>query len=613
MLTEIVNFTKNLDQSFKDLAVKPKNGLHILIDCNKLGAGLNACDSIMKYDYYNDKMGEESEFIQEMKFFQNTSWMIDPNKSIDGGAKKIHSASPYCVAFKKINLAGIQNNKEYFDNANKLIKQQEVSSNDLVNFQNLFLGRSSKSYTDIFNYIEEDRKNKLQDEYKELDAGDYIIFYSNFDITEYKEAQSNYYSDKLFNTNKYNTDVDIDVKKVTFGTSNFFNGYNIKKPFLIHKTATFDINYRITTDEAKLLFDFQNILASNILPNPLPIFIFKEELNERTIGLFKDGNFKLGYKEIIEGLYELKFEDISNYYLINWNNTKGGLAFNDIDYVTEFKCKYELEIKDLFGIKFKPEISNIFEFQNQIVQTIFNNNLIVRTKEGEIKQKYFDNIESKYCKSDRIYILILKYRYAFYDFIYKSNRSAITQDMFNDIMQTSILEDIRLDKVENGNHSEHSNILKKLNIWFSLYETFNHNFPEGGKTMASKLLEYNTLLDDLLDDKFELANLTDEQFMFCAGQVIAYLISKSKSSDNSYQLLEPYTQKSNCREFIKAISNDVDRYKHQPYSNKFKKVASAILTYETGSNIKNYLPELLAGVFSVNKLKSNNQEEVINE
>lgn len=93
------------------------------------------------------------------------------------------------------------------------------------------------------------------------------------------------------------------------------------------------------------------------------------------------------------------------------------------------------------------------------------------------------------------YLLIQKYRRAFYEFIYKSRRSSVSQEIFNDIMQISILEDIRLDEVKNNQHKEYFNIIKKLNIWFSLYEQFNLSPHNNNKKMASNLEHYRQAND----------------------------------------------------------------------------------------------------------------------
>ena len=145
-------------------------------------------------------------------------------------------------------------------------------------------------------------------------------------------------------------------------------------------------------------------------------------------------------------------------------------------------------------------------------------------------------------------------------------------------------------------------VKNKFNIWYSLYEYFNTN---NKINMVNNLKEYQSFVAAIIADE-PLTDITDEKFAFAAGQVIDYILSKSKSADTSYNLLEPYLQQSKCDEFKRAITNDFGRYKHENFSKNFKKVAAFALSYETSANLKHLLPQLLSGVFSKNQLFSSN-------
>jgi len=648
MIKELVNFTKNLDEDFKNLEVRCREGLHIMLAITKKEDSLSLSTTPIHFEIYSKKMNEESEFIQQCKFLSQNAWCIDTNKCFDLPTKAIHSCSPFLVAFKREHLeggdkfkmnAGI-NKKQinerfgtYFGKAFELLETEEEKQKYTL-FKNYFV---SKDFQSMLEYIEtihlEKRKiltneieslkinskdeaskerreqatlsiKKLESELlkvKIIEDAEYLLFYLNESLDAYVKPHSKYLADKLFNTDKFNTLPD--ESGLIYGTSNFMNSLNSNMPFLSHQTASFNITGRISNIEAKLLNEFNQILGRKILPNPLPVFVFKEELQQKTIGLYKESGFKVGYREIIESLIRNYKEDVGNYYLLNWANSADGIIFRDFDFVSKFEYEYKAQIIDFFNVDYHPQIETIFDFQNILLPIIFNNNFIVKTKDGGIIQKYFDDIDAKFCKSALNQILILKYRKAFYDFIYKSKRQAITQDVFNDIMKTSILEDIRLDKIENGNHRERFSILKKLNIWFSLYETFNQNNNTNEKTMASKLKDYQEFVAQLAMGKANTDQTNDKEFAFAAGQIIEYVLKKSASENKSYQLLEPYLQKAKCAELKRAIATDIARYKHaiDVSETRFKSVCDFVLTYETDANIKELLPELLAGIFSKNQ------------
>lgn len=645
MIKELINFTNSLDDDFKTLGSKPKEGLHIFVDKVVEDAG-NSFIDIDKFEseVYSKKSREEiSDFLKKCKWFHQNAWCIDTNKCFDLPTKAIHSCSPFCVAFKREHLKGggkyVINEKDkksqiydrfnsYFEKAFSLFEDEEerfayeifkiffaqnnfsnlldkIEVNNSIERENIELKISEikerqKAVSD--KNEKEELKNRISDleqealKYKELEDSDYVIFYLNVPIEDYIKVHKKYLDDKLFNTDKYNSEPN--EGQIIFGTSNFKNGFNSNMPFLMHQTASFDITGRISNVDAKTLYDFEKMLPNKTLPNPLPIFIYKQEiLNEKVIGLFKESGYKMGYKELIEKLLKNYKDDLNNYYLLFWQNTKDGIVFRDFDFVSKFEYEEVAEIKNLFeikekdskGLKFYPKISNVFEFELNIFKPLLQNKYL--------KLDYFNELnKEEYAKLDNTFISFSKYRKAVYDYVYKSQRQTIDGKMFDEMVFNGIKDDI---KQNNG-----YGVKTKLNIWYSLYEHFNSK-TKNITTMASELKSYQKFVEDLTNDTADLANATDKQFAFAAGQVIYYILEKSKSGDNSYQLLEPYLQQSNCDEFKKAIANDFARYKHENFSKNYERAASFVLSYQTEKNMKHLLPEILSGVFAKNQLFSN--------
>jgi CRISPR-associated protein Csh1 len=193
----------------------------------------------------------------------------------------------------------------------------------------------------------------------------------------------------------------------------------------------------------------------------------------------------------------------------------------------------------------------------------------------------------------------LQYRKAIYDFVYKSQRNVIDQFIFDELVFNAIKDDIK-------NNNDYG-VREKLNIWYSFFEYFNTN---NKINMVNKLKEYQDFVAALIAEE-SFTDISDEKFAYAAGQVIEYILSKSKSADNSFILLEPYLQQSKCEEFKRAIANDFGRYKHENFSRNFEKVAAFVLCYETSTNLKLLLPQILSGVFSKNQLFSINTSNKI--
>ncbi|MBI1183326.1 hypothetical protein GC194_03585 [bacterium] len=627
MIKEIVQFTENLEPELKQMGLAPKEGLHVVLKLEITGNVWRINKTKLQSEIYSKKQSEISGYLEQCILWQQNAWMIDTNKCFDAPAKAIHSCSPYCVGFKREHLDG---GKKYVANeANKKPQIQDRMSSYFSKALNLLNNEAETQRLKVFEELFSNPEHELYflkllnslPTYEELGESDYIIFYLDEPLENYRKAHEKYLGDKLFNTDKYNTKPNDEG--LIYGTNNFFNGFNGSMPYLMHQTATFDITGRISNKEAKKLFEFQQILPRKILPNPLPIFIYNNELQGKYIGLFNRDEKKLGFREIFEELDKNHQQEFANYYLLNYQNTKDGLVFNDFDFVAKFE--YELndengkpwDVKSLFGLKAGYSIPNVFAFQNHIIQRIFNNNLIVKTKDDSWRLKYFDEIEEKYCKSSRNYLSILKFRKAIYDFIYKSKRQAISSHMFHEMMMVSILEDIRLDEtkaLKDGkvSHSEYFNIIEKLNIWFSLFEKFDHSqLNKNQKSMASKLKDYQAFVDGIASGNEPPEKEADKEFMYAAGQVIAYVLNQSESADRSYKHLEPYLQKVNSEQLKGAIAHEIARYKHKIGNYKdsrFKPVSAFVLSYETEANLKKFLPELLAGLFADNQLYSSKNE-----
>jgi CRISPR-associated protein Csh1 len=648
MIKELINFTENLDEEFKNLGSTPKEGLHIRIKLIASESGETSIDtSDFEYEQYSKKQKNEvSDFLRQCKLLHQNAWCIDTNKCFDLPTKAIHTCSPFAVAFKREHLEGggkFKENEgkkkqiyerfgEYFVKAFDLFEDKE-DAEKYVLFKHFF---THNTFTSILQKIEDDysakrimfdeellqikelQKNSTDKAQKEelksqaalieqkllkvkpLEESDYILFYLDLPSDLYREVHKRYLDDKLFNTAFYNTEPSEDG--IIFGTSNFMNGFNSNMPFLMHQTATFDISGRISNIDAKLLNELKNILPNKTLPNPLPIFIYKEEMQRKVIGIFKESEFRFGYKEIIQRLVEDNSDDISNYYLLFWQNTKDGIVFKDFDFVTTFEYVISkdkpIAISNLFDIKEKggkenkhyPVIHNIFDFEQQVMKPFIQSKYF--------RVDYFGDLNKEdYAKLDLTFSSYSRYRKAVYDYVYKSQRNTIDGHIFDEMVFNAIKDDVK-------NNNDYG-IREKLNIWYSLYAYFNTN---NKINMENKLKDYQSFVAAIVADE-ALTEITDEKFAFAAGQVIDYILSKSKSADNSYNLLEPYLQQSKCVEFKRAIANDFGRYKHENFSKNFEKVAAFVLSYETSANLKHLLPQILSGVFSKNQLFSTNHSK----
>ncbi len=598
MLREIINFTRSLSpESFKR-GLKPAEGLHIFVGRDNSGQ--------LMIDHFErfQKEGEPTKFLQECVDKQVYTSCVSNRKRLDAPYKINHSSSPFCVAFvfNDFKTKLLQTDVKLYFNMLSTKAKEFCSSTEMEKLAEQFLGA-----------IDGDFLEKIQTipEYGALKKNDFIyVYFQAASISDFKIAHKNYLSKRAVNKEKFNLIKD----GKTYGVTDYLNSYGDKKLFLQHRTAPFDINHRIVNDDLFQLFYFSELIRNKQLPNPLPIFIDKEELNEKAVKIFHSSEReRIGYAEIIRTLYKTHGQDLGNYYLLNIQ----GKSVKDFDFVSSFQYTLEppIMIENLFQVKSElatTSVDNIFDFERKIVQRIFDNQLV--KKQGDSWWlRYFDDIDNKpkYIRP-AMFRLVLKYRKAFYDYIYKSKREAVSAGIFHDIMQTGILDTLKQDEFKDNKHTKDFSIKEKLNIWFSLYEFFDNNHEKkGGQSMANRIRELQQRMKAISASQEEHID-SDDEFAFTAGQVIYYLLSQSETSNKTHALLEPFLQKSDAEQFKLAISRVFDQYKHAItfYKGRFEKLMAEVLSYNTDTNLKSLMPMTLAGYFAENVIyeKTNNTE-----
>lgn len=642
MIREIINFTSDLISDIPGIMqwkVLPNNGLHIFVDLDKEGHLKND----MKYgvDYYYYQEGNDDRIISTIIAYENEGKRVGTtmNKVLDKN-KQIFSCSPFIVSFKKKSILSEENKQKvldlkkiipiipgYLDAADKAC----AIDDNLIQLSKAFGLSCEVILNKIKDFvISQTDKNGVATDvsiFDKMKDDEYVSLYlRNVPLEKYKEAHDVYLTEKLFNDNKYNNQKSITDE--TFGLSGFLNGLNAKKPFLVHRTASEfkGISGRVQAKEARALNDFETLLSNKVLPNPLPIVIDRREINRKCISIFNEGK-PLSYREIIKRLFsDENVEELSNYYLLNYTKRKS-IVINDIDFVPLFKYVFpsKLVIENVTEVFLNKEsgkendikIDTVFDFERIVVREIFNNSL-VKIKEDRYSTNYFEDIDPQYVSGgDVMFLLIMKYRKAFYDYIYKSKTNAINTLMFDDMMYNSILSDIRTDEYTNEKHTkslkqtnnesqaehEHRNekhtkffsIKRKINIWFSLYKLFNNN--KNTVIMASKVTDLMSKMRSVVKGDSILE--TPEEFAFGAGQIVSYLIDRSVASDKTYALLEPYLQKTKSNFLQDSISQSIATYKHDIRTNKgpFQALASNVLTFDENVDMKPLLKYFLAGCF----------------
>lgn len=589
MIHEIVQFIEYLENISSEIFSENldlKKGLYVFLE-KENGEFVIKDENILKVE---KKIIKEDFNEQDKKLYDSfidryyNSLMLSANKSFLGKPGSfIEIGSPFGIRFKKEAVLKDVNKtlndlKLYFNNAEKYLDNTKAETFKLYkNFKEFCVNQ-------LLSVLE---TNEILNNYN--NKNNIFLFSKEVSLLDFKNAYQNYLKVKVF----------LESGEKEYGISGDLNVGNVdKKLFMRHKTASFETNCKVDGDTALKLYKFFRLQQKNeVFPNPLPLFVDRDELTKNAISIYKNDR-KKGHKEIIEDLIN-KGENLQNYYLFFFQNNLKGSRIIDLDFVPVFRYKVEdIKLHEPFSVGGKllnQQINNIFDFQNNVLNKIFNKQLIQETKKG-LWIKYFDDIEVKpeYGATDSIVNLFYKYRKAFYDYIYKSKRQAITSTMFHDIMQNSILDDVRHDK----EYDKGYRIKEKLNIWFSLYNYFNNK--KNNVNMASKIPELLEKCRKVANDDNKHLSDDPKEFAFAAGQIIYFLLGKSEAGNKTHALLEPFLQKTKAEHLQNAISNTIGVYKHAIDFGKgrFERLSKEVLAYETNVNIKDLQRFILAGYFA---------------
>lgn len=624
MLQEIINYTRHLKENSPQIFeqnIEPSKGLHIFIELDEEGNTINfPGEKGVNWDYYDGK--EMSPFLNEIikleqegiRIGTRMDKVLDTAKVENSKKFQIFSCSPFVLNFKKQSYKLIASRlNSFFDNAiNTCIgynDNAEILKQKILAFKNAV--RERLKQLDIYTKNKSNADDIIENHsfFDEMKDDFFISFYcKNVDFSEYRLAHLTYLKQNLFNKNNYNSDKEI--TDTTYGLSSFFNGLNSKKIFLEHKTSSLykGIAGRIQAKDTVFLNDFSLLLRRKVFPQPLPIFIDKNEFtnSDEILKIFKEDG-SLTYSQILKIIFKSnKNIVLQNYYLFFFNYKN---ELEDFDFVSKFQYSLKEndsypEIINLFEIKENKElkqnrlIKNIFQFEADIVKTIFNNALVkINTDKNEYRVNYFGEMKPEYVSGgEPVFQIILKYRKAFYDYIYKSKTQALNCYMWDEIMWNSILGDLQNTNFDKKYYIEQG-IKEKLNIWFSLYNYFTNN--KNRIDMASKipeLLEKMKVVANSDNEHFE----TTEEFAFGAGQVIYYLLNQSKATERTHALLEPFIQKVKAEQLQNSIAQAINMYKHELSfgQGRFERLSREVLAFDTNDNLKDKQRFLLAGYFA---------------
>ena len=401
-------------------------------------------------------------------------------------------------------------------------------------------------------------------------------------------------------------------------------------------------NYVCKTCTLKL-HKFKVMTDNQQLTKPFPLFIDNKNLFGEQKSILKDNEKKKSYREIIKSIYYTNPKDLKNFYLLNYYSKSDNgwkLQIKDLDYIENFQYMTSLKIENFLDFKkgfklndFYNKKLSVFQFEKIVNELLF---------EKKLQYNYFSDykdLKITYWKIDSsnsnniLKNYLIKYRQNFYDFIYKSHQSALGLIDFREMLLDIVIDNIRHDDKNKDGFSIYENEIKeKLNLLFSLNQkeetkVDSGEFIELKKKMRNSLGYWQDSSELKSDGKtlkkefiggVEVITDDDKLYAFLSGQLARFLIGKKKGKDEnkSHADFAGFTEWQTSKLLKEYMWEIHKKYAHElKFDRKYDNAMSMMMTYRDNLELDDVMEYMIAGYFSDNQIKyqNNNTEENENE
>lgn len=540
-----------------------KTGMYIRIDEN----------GNRKYHFYDNKTESSVEGYEWFRQRDYLSNLLDMNKPIDP-KKKLHSNNYMSLFIKKDTLIGDQAltqeeiqqrlDEYYFLLANPEEKYKKKknslelykSIDDLINQEKL---SQCKEY--IVNELPYIKKELIDKEDNGEKFSNYIKIFFDADIEDYALEVKRYLIPNLYNSNDYNKNIRSEI----FGLTNNNMGLNAKKPYLEHKTMVNSLPYLVSNQEIllhKKFFDWLGTRKSGCL-------YIKNDSNFITDveNRIEDGKGSYHFLYLQQG----KEPNIMGYDFIPLFESDNVLQIDNHLRVQVFKDKkwVDLEYK---------VITKRYLMEDYVDQILFNDLLqdSYKKEPKEISKKAGQVLKN---------ILILSSEGLFNYFRLSSNNKSLVTI----ISKYGI--PLILNQLEAGFGIKAA---KGFNLYIAILS------QKGGRQeMPGKLKDTIDRLRKMINDENVMDVINDDEYYFLTGQIISYLLDKSKAkADNKkHNMANQFLECKRNKRLQKEVYDIFLKYSHELYrsnGNGFDKALASLSMYQPETDRVN-TEMLLAG------------------
>lgn len=527
-------------------------------------------------DYFDIKMdkkekkliGRTNVYFNNVCNYDYNSKVTDMNKPID--SKKIIQSNNYLsFIIKKESLTNGKLNDERIDEyynklSNPYLKYDKGKAKTIYKLVENEIGKVDiETIKKIKTWI----KNNIFNLHIEISGKDYLKIFFEYPIEDYINEGKRYLIPNIYNNN----DCNIELNGEIYGLPNNNMGLNAKKPYLENKTRKNTSPYLIDADEVQLQKEFFDYLMNEVSIGKVNVFVDTE-------------NKKMEIKE--NG--DLPEDNFSGLFL----RIKKGkeVEIHDFDTITGYKSKLkkELSVKNILNLDLERNpnqrygmLKNKKDIQSILDEVFFSKYLI---------NNYFTDAGDMSIKDSVLKNSILISRNIIFNWIYKGIEKGLGNGIAN------VLDKVSLNLIKN---SINNGFIPKAGYQFNLRWSLKEYF-EGGENMADIIQDIKSALRIKVNEKDTDKIDNDKEYYFAVGQLVSYLLSKSKAKKKPHSLSNQFVNSKNNEDIKEKLRKLYIKYSYDPDINgkRFNNLYAMIVGYVPEGKVDNDL--MIAGYLNSN-------------
>ncbi|MCQ2015240.1 type I-B CRISPR-associated protein Cas8b/Csh1 [Clostridium butyricum] len=532
----------------------PTDGTYVIVSPKDDSFEIKDCFDI-KYDKKEKKLlGKTNINFYDVCNYDYNSKLIDMNKPIDG-KKIIHSNNYLSFFIKKESLENGKLNDEIIDNYYNILKnpmEKYAKNKKAVVLYKSIEEEIGEVDGELLEKIKVWIKGNIFNLDMEIKGKDYLKIFFEYPIEKYTNEAKRYLIPNIYNNNDCNIDLDGDI----YGLPNNNMGLNAKKPYLENKTRKNTSPYLINAEEVQLQKEFFDYLMNEVSLGKVNAFI---DVDNKIIDVKENGKLP---NNNFNGLF-LRLK-------------KGKeVEIHDFDTITSYKSilKKELNVKNIIELDLDSKSNQKYlecyksfkkkEAVQRILDEVFFS--------GYLINNYFTDAGDISIKDNVLKNNLLTARNSIFNWIYKG----IQKGSANGI--ASVLEKVSLNLIKGSiNNGYIPKAGHQFNLRWSLKEYF-----EGGRGMADIIHDLKAALRVKINEKDTSKIEDDKQYYFAVGQLISYLLSKSKGKKKPHSLANQFINSKNNEDLKEKLRKLYVKYSYDPdiNSKRFNNLYAMIVGY----------------------------------